>query len=178
MNATPELFDYGIQTERSDIRAHVSVVARRIIVFRTKLMLDLIQSRQYQCATATQPGVDGPTAKGYKVPVDDIPDARILLFQSYPWHTFPPQTATTSEKGKAAVVVVCESLRLGRFPLWIEATEDERENIQIKGTDIVIFARQRIQVKCDWFSGRKEWNPLCTGNVYIQTAERNPMRRV
>lgn len=177
MNVSPELFDYGIQTEKSDIRAHVAVAAHRIIVFRTPLVLRLIQSGKYPSATATQPGAIGPTANGYKLPVGDIPDLRELRFESYNWNAFPDHSASTSDKGKGAVDVVCKLLRRGRFPLWIEADEDDRHSIQILGTDIVVFAKQKIQVKCDWFAGRKEWNSRCSGNVYIQISEKNPLKR-
>ena len=69
---------------------------------------------------------------------------------------------------------VLDSMRLGRFPLWVDAAEEDRENIQLKGMDIVLFCRKRIQVKCDYRSGDR---PLGTGNLFIQKAERNPLKR-
>jgi len=171
-----DLVDYGIFTEQSDIRAHVAVAAHRVLVFRTAVVADLVKRMQFTEKTATQPGVTGATARGFTVPVEAIPDLRELHFKSYPWETFPERTCSTSAKGAGAVYVICELLRRGRFPLWIEsATEAQGKSIQIMGTDIIVYARQRIQVKCDWFAGRREWADGCTGNVFIQTAERNPL---
>jgi hypothetical protein len=170
----PALVDYGIQTEQSDIRAHVSPQARRVMVYRTAAMLDLLSGRRYREASASQEGVEGITARGFLVPVEDVPDLRVLHFESYPWATFPARTATTTARGAAAVDVVVKCLRRGRFPLWVDGSETDRRDVQVSGTDIIIFCRQRIQVKCDWLAGRREWG--CTGNLFIQTAERNPRR--
>ena len=56
---------------------------------------------------------------------------------------------------------------------WLDAAEDERENVQIQGTDILVFSRKRVQVKCDYRCGDR---PLGTGNVFLQRAERNPLK--
>jgi len=173
-----ELFDYGIQTEQSDIRAHVAVAARRVLVFQTRAILEMLKTKNHKEATATQPGVNFITARGFLIPVGDVPDIRALNFASYTWEAFPGHADTTSAKGKAAVDVVCELLQIGRFPLWIEAKESDKTNLQISGTDIIVYSKQKIQVKCDWFAGKKEWNPLCTGNLFIQTAERNPLKNI
>jgi len=178
MNCPDFLFPYGIQTEQSDIRAHVAVLARRILVFRTTEMLRAIEEKKFPSSLAFQLGINQPTAQGYLVPIKAVPDIRILNFQSYHWDSFPPQTADTSSRGKAAVEVVCELLKRGRFPLWIEAGETEDKTIQINGTDIIVTANKRIQVKCDYCAGEKIWAAGCTGNLFIQTAEINPFKRI
>lgn len=178
MNCPDFLYPYGIQTEQSDIRAHVAVLARRILVFQTTEMLKLIEQKFYRNTFAFQDGINQPTAQGYLVSIKDIPDLRILNFQSYDWDSFPTRMADTSSKGKAAVVVVCELLRLGRFPLWIEAEEETDSAFQIKGTDIIITTKKLIQVKCDYCAGEKSWASGCSGNLFIQTAESNPFKRV
>ena len=169
-----ELFPHGIQTENSDIRAHVSVVNRTIYVFKTRAGNDAVATRNPPTATAGQPGVDGVTADGWLTPIEWIDDLRRVRYFSWPrWNEFLPELATT-DKGALAVACVIDAMRLGRFPIWLEAVEDERENIQIKGTDIVVFCRKRVQVKCDWRCGDK---PAGTGNLFLQRAERNPLKR-
>lgn len=64
-------------------------------------------------------------------------------------------------------------MKIGRFPFWIDAKEDERQGVQIKGTDVVVFCNQRIQVKCDYKAGPK---PEGTGNVFLQKSESNPLK--
>ncbi len=58
----PELFEYGIHTEASDIRAHVSVVNRRIDVFPTKAGVDAVERTAPPLRSAYQHGVVGRTA--------------------------------------------------------------------------------------------------------------------
>ncbi len=170
----PQLFEYGIQTEISDIRAHVSVANHAIYVFRTRCGVEAIERYQPQLRLAYQPGVDGATASGWLVKIDWIEDLRRLPFRSWDgWACFQ-ETLSTSEKGRLAVDAVTAAMRLGRFPFWVDAWEDDRAALQIKGTDIVVFCRQRVQVKCDFRGGDL---PLGTGNLFLQKAERNPLRR-
>jgi len=171
--SSEELFEYGIQTERSDVRAHVSAVNRSVYVFPTANAIAAIEREQPVLRTATQPGVQGPTAEGWLVRPEWIADLRTLRFLS--WSGWPEYNATmtTSEKGAWAVRCVIEAMRIGRFPFWVDATEDERADVQIEGTDILVFCRKRVQVKCDARSGP----PPGTGNLFIQRAERNPLKR-
>jgi len=169
---TPSLFDSGIHTENSDIRAHVSVAGKTIYVFQTKHGVAAMEAST-NIKEASQPGVEGITAKGKAVPWDSIKGLRRLKYHSWPrWDEFSQQM-TTSQKGSLAVSCVTDSMREGRFPFWLDAAEDKRENIQIKGTDIVIFCRKKIQVKCDWHCGER---PPGTGNIFLQFAERNPLK--
>jgi hypothetical protein len=173
------LFEYGIRTERSDIRAHVCVIAQRVLAFQTKEMIRLLEERKYVIGEATQPGAHSITGRGFLVPIDDIIDLRVLNPVRYNWRLFPDRTASTSEKGSAAVEAVAYTMRNGRFPIWFERPDEEAsEEIQIEGTDIILFATRRVQVKCDYFAGKREWDPRCTGNLFIQTAERNPFKRI
>ena len=167
------LFEYGIQTEQSDIRAHVSVVNRTIYVFRTVMALRAMKDHPQQLKTATQQGVLGPTANGMPMPIENIPDLRRIKYPKWPhWDQFR-ENLSTSEKGSLAVKCVLDCMRWGFFPFWVNASEDDRENVQLKGTDILVFCRKKVQVKCDYCCGDK---PLGTGNIYLQTAERNPRR--
>lgn len=176
--APAQLVPYGIHNEQSDIRAHVAVFAQRVLVYQTRRMIALLSKRSYTRGYATQPGANGATTgEGILVPISDIPWLRTIPCPKFPWDTFPIKGATTSEKGAAAVSLVCLLLKHGGFPLWVFATESKDSEIQVQGTDIIIAARQRIQVKCDWCAGLKQWHPQCTGNLFIQTAEINPFKR-
>jgi hypothetical protein len=168
-----ELFEYGIQTEKSDVRAHVSVVNRTIYAFRTAAGLAAVKKYNPPIKTATQPGVEGVTAEGWILKVSQIPGLRSVCGDKWKhWSEFD-ENMTTTQKGALAVRCVCDCMAAGKFPFWIIATEEERASIQVKGTDIVVFCKTFVQVKCDWRSGP----PPGTGNLFLQKAERNPLRR-
>lgn len=169
-----ELIDYGIREEKSHIRAHVSPQTKRVYVFRTSAVLHVIDEHEYKSVPAYQPGYDFPTATGYLVPVEDVPDLRVLAWQSQQWWLEFDERASTTEKGKRAVWVVRELMRLGRFPLWFDGEEVEDRQIDIDGTDILVAGKWRIQVKCDWKAGRRKDGG--SGNLFIQIQECNPGR--
>jgi len=58
--------------------------------------------------------------------------------------------------------------------MWINAKESEQKDVQLRGTDILVACNKRIQVKCDYRSGKK---PNGTGNLFLQKSERNPFKR-
>ena len=173
----PDLFDYGIAQEHSDIRAHVSPTCRAVFVYRTKDMLALISARCFPERDATQEGANGrPTGRGFIVPVSEVPDIRTVRPSEWRWRNFPPKHgSTTTEKGRAAVEIVQQALEAGRFPLWVGGAEAEDRETQIEGTDIIVCCNHRIQVKCDYEAGPKAEGG--TGNLFIQTAEANPFKR-
>ena len=165
-----ELFEYGIHVERSDVRAHVSPLDKTIYVFQTFQGLRAIQENDPPLVPGYQLGVKGRTAEGWLTKIEWIKDIRRLRFHSWDgWNRFS-SAALTSQKGELAVECVVALMRAGRFPLWLDCSEDDRVNVQLAGTDILIFARKKIQVKCDYPAGR-------TGNLFLQKAERNPLRR-
>lgn len=168
-----ELFEHGIQNENSDVRAHVCPMAKTVYVFRTKFALPIME--KFREGRASQPGVNGQiTGVGRCVPVDAIPDVRKLAYRSRPWWDEFVPNLSTSVKGKLAIAVVIELLRLGRFPLWIyDGQESDSTKLQILGTDLLVYHKSRIQVKCDLAGGV---GIGCTGNLFLQTAERNPLR--
>lgn len=170
----PMLHEHGIQNESSHVRAHVGVLARSIFVFLTKHGRAACEAVDISEAVAYQPGVAYPTARGKKVPLDRIRDLRTLDLSAWPvWDKFD-KNASTSEKGRRAVSVVLHALRLGAFPFWVSASESQDARIQISGTDIVCANRTLIQVKCDWTAGPRTV-PGCSGNLFLQTAELNPL---
>lgn len=172
----PALYDYGIHIEKSDIRCHVAPGTRLIFVFRTELILPLLTDH-YRQANAHQPGIDYPTGRGYLVPWREIPDVRRIQWNAVYWWERFDRKQSTSEKGKHAVWVASELLRIGRFPLWIWGAESERSGLQIKGTDILLWGKWGIQVKCDYDAGTGT-DGSGTGNLFLQTAELNPLKRI
>jgi hypothetical protein len=61
----------------------------------------------------------------------------------------------------------------GRFPIEFDPKIVEGRGLQIEGMDIIVNCKVKIQVKCDFTGGRK---PLGSGNLFLQTAECNPLR--
>jgi len=62
----PELFDYGIHGEDSHVRVHVCPAVKRIYVYPTTKGIEALGNGKK--AYGYQPGVDGPTAKGHRLP--------------------------------------------------------------------------------------------------------------
>ena len=168
------LFESGIHTEKSDIRAHVSLVNKTVYVYQTCQGLKAIEEYNPPLRPAGQDGVEGVTAMGWLVKVEWIEGLRKLRASLWPGWAELAREKTTSRKGALAVECVTYTMRKGRFPFWVDAYEDDRLSIQVKGTDIVVFNRHWVQVKCDRRCGEK---PNGTGNLYLQQAERNPLKR-
>ena len=171
----PLLFEYGIHTEASDIRAHVSVVNQTIYVFQTRSGRAAVAQQSWPIAAACQAGVDGKTADGWLVPVEAIEDLRRVKFHSWEgWRQFRRELST-SRKGQLAVLCAISAMQRGRFPMWLDAAEDKRTYVQQQGTDVLVFCRKRIQVKCDYCAGDP---PAGSGNLFLQRSERNPLKRI
>jgi hypothetical protein len=168
------LYKYGIEEEQSDIRAHVSFIGRCVTVFRTADILALVSANAYRETTATQQGVSGPTAKGVLVPIADIEPKYILTSDKCPWQKFNAEKTDLAALGRNAVAVVKAAIKANKFPMWVCGIVETDKEIDIQGTDIVVNARRRIQVKCDWGACPKEDGG--TGNLFIQTHERNPLK--
>lgn len=164
-----ELVEYGIQTEDSDIRAHVSVAAGKVYVFPTKPAVALVQSGKYPAKPAWQPGISYPTAKGYVVPWRDIPNIVPVAASRFIGEQNFSSGDSTTTKGEKASNVVEKLIRLGWFPLAVMPIVSEDTEIQRSGIDIIVHGTWRIQVKCDYNAGEGG-----TGNLFLQVAERNP----
>ena len=161
---------YGIATEQSDVRVHVSVCTNLAFVFETEAMRKFIAEDQtgFREVPAYQPGVKGPTARGLLVPVWL---AEFVETVSYEGHVDvkPSSTWSTSQKGEWAASVVSTLAKAGRLPLHIKnASEQWSRKVQISGTDVIVSEAFRIQTKCDSMSCPE-------GNLFIQTHEINPL---
>ena len=187
----PRLFAYGIQTEQSDIRCHVSPISRLVFIFKTAEVLKLFANDghlRYREVFGYQPGIQYHTGAGRAVPLREIPDLRVVQWWVEPWwENWPPEKGgDTSKKGAKAVDVAIRLMRAGRFPLWIsDAADSSCVEVQRGGTDILLWGKWRIQVKADYKAGPcdgplVERYPVCrgSGNLFIQTAESNPLKRV
>ena len=169
-----QLVDYGIQNDKSDVRAHVGVLAKQVYVFKTKDGFEAIDPRRHRKRPAFTRGIR--TAEGYCVPDGDIPSCMSIpipngIFAESRIGTYP-EKGRRSEKGQAAVFIVTEMLKRGLLPLQLEITEIDDKTMQIRGEDVHVKANIKIQVKCDYRAGNG--HPRCTGNLYLQIAECNP----
>lgn len=172
-----ELFDYGIHNESSDIRAHVGMLTNRVYVFSTadgKRVFKEWKDRKEQSLPAYQLGVETPTAWGFAVPWNSIPNIKVVKFPRE-WAIDFSFTSLTTEKGRVAVDIVTKLLKQGSFPLWIEGIECQDREINISGTDIIVKGKWKIQVKCDAKCGHREYGG--SGNLYLQICEANPLKR-
>lgn len=174
MLGNTRLVDYGIQTEKSDIRAHVCVLAQACYVYETKKALPLAQSNRYHHRSVFTGSIK--TATGFAVPVVDIPECHTVnIPDSWMKKIGFSKYDNPSEKGEKAVKIVSGMVRTGRFPLMFLGCDlVDDEHMQISGTDILISLQRdiRIQVKCDYKGGI---GMGCTGNLFLQVQECNPL---
>lgn len=165
-----KLIKYGIYDENSDIRAHVGGDSC-VYVFKTKNAVSAIEDNDLREVNAYQPNYDKPTAKGVLIKPDMINDLRRLKYYSWKYWDHYSEDWDTTRKGKWAVACVKRLLKIGRFPLWVNADEVTDINLDIDGTDLLIAGNMKIQVKCDYPIGK-------TGNLFIQTHECNPFKKI
>lgn len=176
------LVDYGIQTEQSDLRAHVCVNAGFVYVYPTKKGIEAISTGKFKKVTASQPGATFATAEGFLVPPLSIwgcipINARWAMDRVGP----VAYSESTTRKGEWAVSVVRLLLNVGWFPMWGNTEIIDDLEIQVKGVDLIVTSKARIQVKCDYDGGtpvkRGSVGERVTGNLFLQVSECNPFRR-
>lgn len=170
------LVEYGIHTEKSDIRAHVSVTTKSVYVYMTTSGVDAISNNDsYRKVPAYTGNII--TAMGYLVPPADIPGCKRIVIPNDLLQnaklTNPKETTTA--KGNKAVYIVKEMLKRRLIPFSFDVAEITDEMMQISGTDIFIKAQAKVQVKCDWTAGPRELGG--SGNLFLQIAECNPFKQ-
>lgn len=173
MNST-DLYEYGIADEQSDLRIHVCVKARRLYVYQTEVVRELLTVRDYPLRSASQNGQ--LTAYGYVIPWRDIPNIKEEEVAADIWKVIPiGRDMDPTEKGRRAAEIARAFLQTGtlRFAPLVEVVHDFDR--QLAGADLVVSIRRIVQVKCDYNGGNKAYGG--TGNLFIQTAERNPHQR-
>lgn len=171
------LVEYGIFQEQSDIRAHVCVKAKRVYIYHTKQAIEVLRRKPHRLVPAYQ-HVNGrklKTAEGYLVkpielyPCKSIPVTRQLLTK-YPIRY---QDSTTI-KGANAAGLVMALINGGQFPFMLHGENITDYDLQLKGVDIHVSMKARIQVKCDYNGGERRRGG--TGNLFLQVRESNPLR--
>ena len=167
------LHEYGIAEEKSDIRAHVCLPGHMVTVYKTRDMVALLATRRYPIANGYQANIDFPTSKGFLVPLDDIQPQHLLRSSRFPWGRWRHSEMGCKEKGDMAVLCVRAAIQANLFPLWLCGVVCADREIDIQGTDIVVSANRRIQVKYDCGAHPKKNGG--TGNLFIQTHECNPL---
>jgi hypothetical protein len=171
------MIKYGLEKEKSDIRAHVSCPGKHIIAFRTEDMLCLINNNDFPSVNAYQQNVDYATAIGLLVPISATKGFSVIVPSTrWDWDRWFSniEQMKTSEKGRAAVITVKAAIKAGVFPLWPDCYENKNIATDISGTDIIVKANRRIQVKYDHTAHCGHGG---TGNLFIQTHETNPLRQ-
>jgi hypothetical protein len=175
------LVDYGIQTEQSDLRAHVCVNAGVVYVYPTKKGIEAIAKGTFRKVSASQQGAAFATAEGYLVPPKSIWGMHPINARWAMTRAGPISFAdSTTQKGDWAVCVVRELLRFGYFPMWGSTEVIDDLDIQVQGVDIIVTSRARIQVKCDYEGGYPvrsgRAGERVTGNLFLQVSECNPFK--
>ena len=172
------MINYGIEQENSDLRAHVCVVNKSVYVYSRRAGIAAIEKGESERVSGYQPGVGHATSEGYLVRPWDIQgcqrvDIPVKLLAAADFR----EDDSTTNKGVKAAFVVGQMLKMGLFPLPVEGEDVSDAVLQIQGTDIVVQLSARIQVKCDWYGGFKNPQVKTTGFLFLQVAERNPLRR-
>jgi len=166
------LVNYGIQTEKSQWRAHVCFKAGYIYIFATEAGRRALNNGPE--AYAKQALAVGPTARGRKVPWQSIDGIREIPIPPdiMAANVIEEDEEDTTIKGQLAVAIFMDTMYQAHGTL-LPMCEVTDMAAQIEGTDIRIDGK-RIQVKCDYPGGRK---PNGTGNLFLQTHECNPFRK-
>lgn len=161
--------NYGIQNETSDLRVHVCPLVGRVYVYDTQEGTQLISNKKYNLKKVYTNKI--LTALGVAIPIEDILTLRWVdipkrwLFDSGLKIT---KQQSTVEKGKRAEYLVALLVVCGPSFFTLEDIVFANENEQIQGIDIKF---PKLQVKCDFRGGHKSLGG--TGNLFLQTAERN-----
>lgn len=163
------LYPHGIQKEESEFRLHIGIeVVPKAFLFQTKSAIRQFNSEPYSSIVL-------PTAIGYLIPwkhIDGCQDIRIPpeLIEKYDFR----ESDGLAEKGEKAEGVGAEMVNQQLFdfekytcPSPVIESVTNRDD-QIKGIDLRLKPIDRcFEIKCDWPATR-------TGNLFIQTHERNP----
>lgn len=174
-----KLVNYGILQEQSDYRAHVGYLVHKVYIFPTESGRKAVEEAKrtgINIFTATQLGMDKPTAEGYAIPTSRIEGLQEKEIPYDLWNKHKIHREALEEiKGMCAAQIVYDMLKRGLIPLPVNVDLNNNVILQIKGTDIIINSRLKIQVKCDYKAG--DINAGGTGNLFLQTKESNPYQR-
>jgi hypothetical protein len=176
------LIPYGIQTEDSDYRIHVSFSTDSVFLFETGMGLEAVREyerKNIKPVYATNPAVkDGLyTARGFRVFWKHIKGCQQIVIPERIVSTHQCfRMDSTSVKGSAAAGVAMDLVRHGVVRLPMIATEVTDMDMQLNGRDMLVTRGASIQIKCDWFAGYIRADGTMQG-LYLQTHERNPLKQ-
>lgn len=164
------LIEHGIEADKSDIRVHVCPVAGRVYIFTASAAIDAIASgncRETEAYTGTV-----KSSAGWLVKPDNIKDIKRLDLPAKWWKFIDIlEDDDTSTKGRKAENLIRALILKHKFPEMGYPVAVEDVDMQHDGHDLLIPAKT-IQVKCDYRGGEGG-----TGNLYIERAECNPLRK-
>lgn len=171
MTGNTTLVEHGIQSEGSDLRAHVCPLERAVYVFPTQSGVDAVNSNEYPVVPAHQAGTDAATAEGCWVPPEAITRCVCISPRKCAWDAARFQQEDQLQlKGEKAAKFVASMIRQGIFPGSLGGVEVTDVELQIVGMDIIIhkaeLPERRIQVKYDK-GGR--------AGLFLQIRECNPL---
>ena len=176
--STKYLFEYGIHTEKTTHRIHVSSGDRKMFVYQTHEGIDAMPepisiykpldwtASGYYLLASPQAKKSNPgyaTARGIRVPYNLIRNCRGI---NIPEHIVATtKDISTTGKGQLAVGIVIHMAAEGRLPIQFQIREINTKREQILGQDIDL-SEAIIQVKHD--------GPAYEKGLFMQTHEWNP----
>lgn len=170
-----KLVPYGIQNEESDYRIHVCPLVKCIYIFATDEGRRAARNKIFRKVPVYTGAIK--TAEGKLVPPAYIEGCSCVHIPEGWWEDVSiKEEDTTTVKGEKAVSIAARALKAGKLPIPAPTKEVVDEDLQIDGVDIVIPQGLRFQVKCDYRGGSSDLGG--TGNLFLQTAECNPLQQV
>jgi hypothetical protein len=169
------LVEYGIWSEKSHYRVHVSASEKVAFIFETEEARELIRNGRYRKTSAFIN--QQKSAEGVLLPVTHLTSCSSIDIGIMDWiHSGFFKAKTTKQKGDAAEELVADLFEKGKFGFGQEVTryywEDKVE--QLQGVDMTVWEGEwgwNIEVKFDKSCGTEQ-KKGSTGNFFIQTAER------
>jgi len=177
--AEPPWIEHGILQESCDYHCHVCFLEGTVYVYPTEMGKKAVKARKGYEHEAGQQGVDYKTGKGriinpmdidycerYEIPKDLLSDNRLM------------PTYSTSQKGAAAVRIVAGLLKRKIVKIPLQSVEITDEDLQIKGVDMIVHCKIKLQIKCDKAGGMRAFKYRDPAGIFLQTHERNPLKRI
>jgi hypothetical protein len=166
------LYEYGIQSEKSTHRIHVDVKDKVIFIYKTKDGInalpepikivnddDWIRGGYYIVKQKLYNRE--PSARGIRIPYQKISSCMSIHI---PESILIDDCQTDSQRGVIGVRVAAGMLRMGLIPIQFDVSEINDKAQQISGLDLQAD-KLMIQVKYDWCCNER--------GLFLQTHEKN-----
>jgi hypothetical protein len=162
-----ELVEHGIQNDESQYRLHICFNGGVAYLFPTAAGAVAVEAGLGKPFEAGQPGVNFVTGKGRKVPAALIEDCReIEIPQAWLEKVDCKRTDSPVMKGQKAMAIAKWLFKTARVPVPVMTKEITDEQMQVRGTDLIVTSEWSVQVKCDYFGAEN--------GLALQTHECNP----